>query len=147
VNHPTYRTPCCFLIGLLLCVLGAQIASAANASISGSYEVVEKSDLGSQVKVVVRFHLTNLGQAPVILQGVVLSDFAYPHTRAAHSSAITLPPGTVEEFTQEFVIPRAEFDQWHRGLRPKVILELKTAAGAGMTQAVRLERAAAGKGE
>lgn len=147
MNHPTYYISRCLLVALLLSIFGVHIALAAGVSISGSYEVIEKTDLGSQMKVVVRFHLTNLGQEPVSLRGLVLSDFAYPHTQASHSGAVTLSPGTTADITQEFTIPRAEFDQWHRGLRPRVILELKTATGAGITQPVRLEHALAKKGE
>ena len=52
-----------------------------------------------------------------------------------------------EETTQEFLVPRLQFDQWRRGVLPRVVLNLQTAAGARITQAVRLDRIPARRGE
>lgn len=147
MNHSTYRTVLQLLPMLLLSVFVAGTANAAGISISGSYEIVDKTDLGSQVKVVVRLHLTNRDQTAVSCRGVLLSDFAYRHTGNSHTSPVTVRPGASQEILQEFVIPRSEYDQWQKGLRPRVILDLQTATGTNLTQAVRLERVPGGKGK
>lgn len=141
------RTFWSLCLGLLLSSFVAWTARGAGASISGTYEITEKSEAGSQVKIVVQFHLTNYESSPVSVQAIALSDFAYPHTTGTQDAPVTLRPGTTQDISREFVIPRAEYDQWKRGLRPRVILTLQTATGTRMSEALRLERPAAGKGE
>jgi hypothetical protein len=147
MRHRTLLDHYCLTAALLVFVFGAQPANATNASISGSYEVLRETGLGSQEKVLVRFHLTNHGQGPLYLQEVLLSDFAHPSSGGSLTTSITLHPGTSAETSQEFVIPRLQYDQWQKGLHPRAILELKTAKGARITQAIRLERVPARKGE
>ena len=147
MNQFIPRTLCRLCLGLLLASFVAWTASGAGASISGTYEITEKTDVGSLVKVVVQFHLTNHEASAVSLQGMELSDFAYPHANGTQAAPVTLRPGATQDISREFVIPRAEYDQWKRGLRPRVILTLQTATGTKMNEALRLDRAAAGKGE
>jgi hypothetical protein len=147
MNHRTFYNHYCLGVALLLFTFGAQPANAANLPISGTYEVIQKTDLGSQSKVVMRFHLTNRGQAPLLLQALSLSDFGHRPGRAPLATSITLPPGSSEAISQSFVIPRLQFDQWKMGASPRVVLELQTTIGTRITQAVRLERVPAGKGE
>src|SRR5271166_6606676 len=138
VNHRTSRNHYCLLVACLLVAFASQFAQAANLPISGSYEVIEKTDLGSQTKITVRLHLTNHGQGLLYLQQVLLADFAHPSNGGPRTSA---------DATQEFVIPRSQFAEWQRGLRPRVLLQLQTATGARITQVIRLDRVPARKGE
>lgn len=147
MNRMTFCKHGCLAVTLVLFAFGIQLAHANDAAISGSYQIVEKTDLGAQVKVVVRLHLTNHGQNPLSLKGVLLSDFAYPHTGGPRMSPVTLRAGSSQDVSQEFVIPRAEYEQWQKGLHPRVVLELQTTTGGKITQAVRLERTPAGKGK
>lgn len=147
MNHRTFCNCYCLGVALLLFTLCALPANAANLPISGTYEVIQKTDLGSQTKVVLRFHLTNHGQAPVVLQALSLSDFGYQPGRAPISTAITLPPGSSQAISQSLVIPRLQFDQWKMGAHPRLVVELQTTTGSRITQAIRLERIPAGKGE
>lgn len=147
MNHRRLRNHCCFVVTFVLLAFGVQFSNAANIPVSGSYEVIEKTDVGSQTKILLRLHLTNHGQELVSLQNVLLWDFAHPPSAGPRSSSITLHPGTSEDTTQEFVIPRLQFDEWQRGLRPRVILQLRTATGARITEAIRLDRVAPRKSE
>jgi hypothetical protein len=146
MNHRTFCHCYGLVVALLLFTSSAQPANAANLPISGAYEMIQKTDLGSQTKVVMRFHFTNRGQAPLLLQALSLADFGHPPGRASLATSITLPPGSSEAITQSFVIPRLQFDQWKMGTNPRVVLELQTTTGARISQAVRLERVPAGKG-
>jgi len=146
VNHRIIRCPV-VLVSLLLFGLGAHPARAANAPVSGSYELIQRTDLGSRTKVVVRLRLTNKGHDVVYVQKILLGDFGQAPIGAAGASAIVLRSRTAEETTQEFVIPRLQFDQWQRGLRPRLILDLQTPTGARIMQAVRLERVPAREGK
>jgi hypothetical protein len=146
MNHRTFRH-CCISVAVLLFTFAVRPANAASVPISGSYEIVQKADLGSQTKILVRYHLTNRGQSSLSVQGVLLSDFAHPPNGGPLKPPVTLSPGASGDISQELVIPRLQFDQWQRGVRPRAILELQTAAGARATQAIRLGRVAARKGE
>ena len=147
MNRRTFRSHYCLLAALLVFTFGVQPANATNAPISGSYEVIQKTDLGTQTKILVRFHLTNRSQSSLYVQEVLLSDFGHLPIGGPLTPSITLQPGTSEETLQEFVIPRLQFDQWQRGARPRAVLELETTAGAKITQAIRLEPVPAKKGE
>jgi len=147
MNRRTFRNSYCLSVVLLLFIFGVRPAIANDVPISGSYEVVQKNNLGSQMKILVRFHLTNRGRSPLSVQGVLLADFAHPPSGGAFPSPVILPPGTPEVISREFVIPRLQFDQWHSGLRPRAVLQLQTGAGASFTQAIRMECVSTGKGE
>jgi hypothetical protein len=147
MSHRTFRNRSCLSVVLLLFVFGMRPAHASDIPVSGSYEVIQKTDLGSQAKVLVRFHLTNHGTAPLSVQEVLLSDFAHPPGGGPVSPPVLLPPGISEEVSQELVIPQLQLDRWRRGLLPRVILELRTASGARISQAIRLEQVSAGKGK
>lgn len=136
-----------FMFVFILLVSCLDIASAANPQITGSYQVVQKTDLGSQVKVLVRLELTSHGQASVSVVGFLISDFAHPAVGGRQTPAITLRPGASTELTQELVIPRTEFEQWQRGVRPRVLLKLQSSTGTTFTQVIRLSHVATGKGE
>ncbi|MFZ0774667.1 MAG: hypothetical protein WCA49_00890 [Candidatus Sulfotelmatobacter sp.] len=147
MNHRTFRRTRGLVVIFLLLALGTQCASAANVPISGSYEVLEKTNAGSHTKILLRLHLTNHGQGLLYLQKILLWDFAHPPSASPRASSIALHAGVSEETTQEFVIPRLQFDQWQRGLRPRVVLGLQTATGTKITQAIRLDRVAGKRGE
>ncbi len=147
MNDWTFRCARVLAVPMLLLALGAGGANAANLPMSGSYEVVGKTNVGTQAKVLLRLHFTNHGQAPLHLQKILLRDFAQPPSAPNGRVSITLNSGNTEETTQEFVVPRRQFDQWRRGMLPRVVLNLQTAAGARITQAVRLDRIPARRGE
>jgi hypothetical protein len=147
VNDRTFRRARIAAVTLLLLAFGAGSANAANLPISGSYKVVGKTNVGSQAKVLLRLHFTNHGQAPLYLQEILLRDFAQPPSASKGRVSITLNSGNAEETTQEFVVPRRQFDQWRRGVLPRVVLKLQTATGARITQAIRLDRIPARRGE
>ena len=146
MNHWTFRRTL-ILVAALFVALAAGSANAANLPITGSYEVVTKTNAGSQAKVVLRIHLTNHSQAPLYLDAIVLRDLAQAASATPGHLAVMLSSGNTEQVTQEFVIPRREFDQWRRGTLPRFVLNLKTVHGTRIRQAIRLDHMPARKGE
>lgn len=140
MNHRISCNHCWITVTVLLFGLGTQCAYASGVPITGSYEVIEKTDLGSRTKVLLRLHLMNHNQGELYLRKIVLWDFGYPPCGAARASSIALHSGTSENVVQEFVIPRLQLEQWQRGLLPRVVLELQTTTGARITQALHLGR-------
>lgn len=147
MNLWALRNHLCRAAVLLVFTFGVCSANGANSPVSGTYEIVQKTDLGSQTKLLVRFHLTNTGPSPLSLQEVLFSDFAQPPVGGTITPSITLPPRTPEVISQQLVVPRLQYEQWQRGVLPRAVLEMKTSTGARVTQAIRLAHVPAGKGE
>lgn len=151
MNHCSLRRGHVLGVTLLLLGFGLPPANAVHVPvpgsyISGSYEVVQKTDLGSRTRILLRLHLTNRGEGILYLQKILLWDFGQSPAGAPRRSLLVLHAGTSEDTTQEFTIPCSQVEQWQKGLRPRIVLELQTATGARVTQAIRLVPTA-GKGE
>jgi hypothetical protein len=127
-----------FVVAALLALV-VQVASASNAPlISGSYEVVRNTNLGSQTQI--RIHLVNHGPNNLSIQRLTLWDFSHPDKGGTHACALTLRAHASADTTQEFTIRRPEFESWRKGLRPRLVLEIAAPARAKSTAVVRLDR-------
>jgi hypothetical protein len=130
----------CLLPALLVFACSAVSVGATAVPISGSYEVVQKTGSSAQNRVTVRFHLINHGTTVFHLRRLVLSDFSHPPAGVPLTPPLALPPGATEETTQDFTLPSLQLSQWQKGVLPRAVLELETAAGGRATLAIRLER-------
>ncbi len=139
MKYQAFRNYLCLSLALLFVTLGALHVNAAAVPISGSYEVTQESALGSQVKVLVRFHLTNHGTGMLSLRRLLLSDFSHPPAGASLAQPIALPSGVTEDTSQEFSIPRLQLNQWKKGVLPRAVLELESSTGVRTTLAIRIE--------
>lgn len=137
------------VLALFLFVFASGPARAANVPILATYtyQVVTKASAGSQTKILMRLQLTNSSRTSLFLQDVLLADFAQPPCKAQLPVSLTLRPDTPEEITQQFVIPRAQLDQWQHGVHPRMILVFKTAKGETIKQTIRLQGVAARSGK
>jgi hypothetical protein len=134
-----YKWP--FVVAALLAL--AQLASAGTASVvSGTYQVVQKTNLGSQTQIRMRIHLVNQGAKNLSIQRVTLWDFSHPDKGGTHACALTLRAHASVETTQEFTIRRPEFELWRKGLRPRLVLGMAAPARTKSTAVVRLDRLA-----
>ena len=114
--------------------------------LSGSYQVVEKSNAGPNTTVRLQIQLTNLGSARVSIQRIALRDFSHPTHDGVRPSALTIPAGGIAGSIQEFTVPRVEYEGWQSGNRPTIVLELSTASGRRTTEVLRLTRVSDRKG-
>jgi len=133
------------LVVAALFVLGVQFALASNVPlVSGSYEVLQDTTLGSQSQIRMRIHLVNHGPSNLSIQRMTLRDFSHPAKGGTRACAITLRAHASAETTQEFTIERPEYQMWQRGLRPRLVLQMEGPANApGTTKSktvVRLDR-------
>lgn len=137
------------VLALFLFVLASWPVRASNVPVRATYtyQVFTNTNAGSQTKILMRLQLTNLSQTSLLLQEVLLADFAQPPCKATLSAALTLRPGTPQEIVQQLLIPRAEVEQWQRGVHPRMILVFKTATGGTIKQTIRLEAIAARSGK
>lgn len=135
-----------FVFGLL--ILAVPFSDAAGASrLSGSYQVIQKTDLGSQTRVRLQLRLTNHGANELRIQRVTLWDFSHAYRGGTQTLAIVLRADSSAGMTQEFTIPRAEYELWTRGGRPRLVVEVQSSRGRTVAEPVRLDREFKGKAE
>jgi len=130
---------CCSLIVIPLVLIATRLARASDAPhLSGSYQVIRQTDVGPQTRVRLRVRLTNPGQRDLHIQRITLWDFSYPAKGATQACTIVLRSQTSTDASLEFDVPRAEYELWRRGARPRVVLEIATTEGRTTTEVVRL---------
>ena len=130
-----------FVVAALLTLAQLGTASAAPV-VSGTYQVVQNTNLGSQTQIRMRIHLVNHGAKNLSIQRVTLWDFSHPDRGGTHACVLSLRAHASAETTQEFTIRRPEFDSWRKGLRPRLVLEMAAPARTKSTAVVRLDRLA-----
>jgi len=131
------------LLLVALLALGFELASASNSPlVSGSYHILQNADLGSEVQVHILLHLVNHGPSVLSIERVTLWDFSHPDKGGSNACAITLRPRASADTTQEFTIKRMEYEQWKKGLRPRLVLQMTGPRNTKSTVTVRLDRLA-----
>ena len=134
------------LIAAGLSVLSVTMAHAANPpSLSGTYQIVQREQSGGEVRVRLQFHLVNRGTRDLHLSRITLWDFAHPTKGGSQTTSLVLRAGSSADATQEFIIPRAEYELWKRGSRPRLVLQTNLVNGRSGNEVVRLDRKAGGK--
>jgi hypothetical protein len=124
----------------------ARFVQASDVSqLSGSYQVVQKTDLGAQTHVRLQLRLTNHGQRPLHIQRLTLWDRPHADKGATQACSIVVLTGASADTTQEFTVPRSEYKLWRRGARPRLLLQVEAPGGRGITRVVRLDRVSGGK--
>ncbi len=130
-----------YLVVATLLALGTLFATASNAPlVSGSYEVVQNKDLGSQAEIRMRIHLVNHGPSDLSIQRMTLWDFSHPDKGGTNACAVALHAHASAETTQEFTIRRSDYQLWQKGLRPRFVLQLGGKGSTKSTAVVRLDR-------
>ena len=128
----------CFALAVLVAI-GPQLTRASDVTrLSGSYQVLAKADTGNKTTVRLRVHLTNQGSGGLSIQRIALRDFSHSTRDQVRACALTLPAGRSAESTQQFTIPRTEYEAWQRGNAPTVVLEVVTPSGRRTIEVLRL---------
>src|SRR5438552_18928297 len=114
----------CGLVFLLV-LGGAAPRGAAGQVVSGVYKVIETTDLGTQMRVTMHIRLMNAGDDRVFVIQARLREFL-PHGKVTDDPlGVILEPHSGSEFTQQFTIPKQEFELWGRGARPHLGLKVQ----------------------
>lgn len=129
-----------------LSVLSVTMAQAANPPrVSGSYQIVQREQSGGEMRVRLQLHLVNRGARELHLRRITLWDFAHPTKGGSQTTSLVLRAGSSADATQEFIIPRAEYELWKHGTRPRLVLHTDLSNGRSGSEVVRLDRKHAGK--
>lgn len=131
---------CCLCVALVVLLASLLQAAAVGSFISGSYHVIQKRDLGAQMQVVLQVRLVNHGPEALLLQKLALQNASQAQQ---HWANITVGPRGTQQTTQQFTIPRQEYENWRRGLGPVLRLEGRSANGR-IVQTIRLDSFGAG---
>ncbi len=149
VNHMRWgmiRICSCLLVIAGVSILSIPVAGANDtARVSGTYQVVHKSEAGGQARIQLQVHLVNRGTRELHIQRITLWDFSHPAKGATQACSIVIHPGDSADTAQEFAVPRAEYELWRRGARPRLVLEVAGPGGHSSTEVVRLDRVSGGK--
>lgn len=135
-------------LALAACIVVAPQLSGASelTRLSGSYEVIGKSDAGPNTTVRLRVHVTNQGTGRLSVQRMALRDFSHPVRDHVRACALSIPAGGSGESTQEFTVRRVDYDSWQHGSQPKLVLEILMDSGRRTTEVLPLTRVSRGKG-
>jgi hypothetical protein len=121
--------------------------SPETPSLSGSYQILQKTELGSQTRVRIQFHLINHGGQALHVQRLILWNSTHPTKGGTQAAHFIIPALGSINTTQQFTIPHSEYSLWERGSRPRLILGLEMPVGLSASQAVRLDRFSAQKAD
>jgi len=120
---------------------GVQSVLASNRpQVSGTYDVVQKTDLGSQEQIRMRIHLVNHGQSSLSVERMTIWDLSHPEKGGTCACAVALGAHASADTTQVFTIRRADYQLWQRGVQPRVVLQLVGPRNTRSKTVVRLNR-------
>jgi hypothetical protein len=124
-------------------------SSTTTGGISGTYQVVGRTEAGAQTRVRLKVHLTNHGRTLVHIDRLGLEDVTLSvrtaHKEKAQACSVAIAAGGAADTTQEFTIPRPEFRTWQQGGALRLLLEIEVRGGHKTTEAVRLVQAGENK--
>lgn len=110
------------------------------AALSGTYQVIHKAESGGQARVQLQIHLVNCGSRDLRIQRMTFWDSSHAAKGATQNLSLVVGSANSADTTQEFILPRAEYEQWKRGTRPRLVLEVATPQGRTTTQVIHLGR-------
>jgi hypothetical protein len=130
--------------GLFVLTIG--FAHAGDFShLSGSYQVVGKTDVGSQTQVRLQLQLSNHGQRDLHIQRITLWDSPHHPGGRPQACSLLVHPGSSASTTQAFTMQRSEYRLWTSGARLKLLVAVEGPGGRKATELVRLDRISGGK--
>lgn len=129
-----------FLMAVLF-ALGVQSALANDRPLlSGSYQVVQSRDVGSQSQVHIRIHLVNHGSSDLSIQRITLWDFSHAEKGGTSACAVAIRAHASADATQQFTVQRSDYKSWQKGFRPRLVLQIAGPGRAKRRTVVRLDR-------
>jgi hypothetical protein len=134
---------CRWLLGMaaLLFAPGVQFALAGNAPpVSGSYQVLNHKDLGSESQIKMRIHLANHGSSDFSIDRMTLWDFSHAAKGGTSACAVALRAHSSSETTLRFTIRRSDYELWKSGVRPRIVLQMTGPGGTKSKVVVRMDR-------
>ncbi len=130
------------LVVAALFTLSVPCARANEPLVSGSYRVLGSKSLGDQSQIQLRIHLVNHGPSDLAIERVTVWDFSHADIGGTSACAVALPANASADTTLQFTIRRSDYEQWRRGFRPRLVLQMAGPGRAKSKTVVRLDRIA-----
>lgn len=127
------------LAGVFVLTIGFAQASAVS-HLSGSFQVIHKTDLGPRTRVRLQLHLANHGPRDLHILRITLWGSSHPTDGEKKTCSLVLHTDASASTTQEFTIPRSEYRLWTRATRLKLLVAVEEPGGRKATELVRLDR-------
>ena len=119
----------------------ARSAHAGDASpLSGSYQLLQRTDIGSHARLRLQIQLTNSGLNDFRVERLMFWDSSHRDPRAAQACSVLVRARSSAVTVREFVLDRAQYESWKRGAQPRLLLELEMPGGHKSVSVVRLNR-------
>jgi len=139
------RSTCWILLAAWLAIT-PQISQSSDVSrLSGSYQVVRDAGVGPQSRVRLHLRLSNQRGEEVRIQRIALRDFSHPARESMRACFLVIHAGSSADTTQEFTVPRSQYESWQRGKGLRLLLEVLLPSGRRTTEAVELKAISSGK--
>lgn len=122
---------------ILLCLVTMAVRAAGN-EVVGFYRVEQTTDLGSQVRVTLHIRLVNNTAQELAITKVALHDMQQRGGQAEVAAWARLEPRGATSVDNEFVISRAEYASWNRGVHPSLQVAFQPAGGREVVRTVAL---------
>lgn len=106
--------------------------------LSGSCQIVHKTEVGPNHSVRLQLHLSNLGQSDLVIQRVALRNFSHPGREGVRSCSLALHAGGSIDTTQEFTVSRSEYESWRGSHEPRLLLEVMLPSGRKTIEVIHL---------
>jgi hypothetical protein len=145
MNLKIFRTRYPLLLAALLAFLIGSAHAGAAAHLSGSYQVLGKTQLGAQTRVRLQLHLVNHGKTDLSVSRVTLWRFGHTSKSAVDVPRLLVRRGATESTTQELTVPTADYRSWTRGAPLTLLVSVESPNGRKSPELVRLSRISRGK--
>ena len=138
-------------IGLLVfpILLAASLALAKDGrDFAGFYELGEITDLGEVVRVPLKVRVFNYSGADVNDATITLEDLVLPgQTYGSFIAPVYVQDSESVRLSDQFTIPRREYEHWQEGGTPSLIIDYMNANGNTIQRPIELFRMALGEEE
>lgn len=132
-------------MALAACVAAGGLPASASEvhankrQIFGFYQVIETTDGGPDVEVVLQLELFNHGGNDLQIEHAAL---ATPHPVQGNSRSligIRIDAHHSQTITEQFTVPRREYERWQKISPPKLVLDTRTSLGERHIKTVLLD--------
>lgn len=135
-----------FVIVVTISVLFAHPALAGiDRQISASYSVVQKTDLGSRIQVLLTLKLINRSDEALTIEAVALG------TRLTGESGnrpvVVLAPLAEETVALKFTVPTVQYERWRKDGRRRLLFRIGTPDGKTCAELITMRKIPGGREE
>ena len=131
---------------LTIPVLFAHTALAGTGrQISASYSVVQKTDLGSRIRIALTLKLVNHGDEALTVEAIAFGS----HQTAAGGKqpVVVLAPLADETVALEFTVPKVQYERWRKDARRRLLFRINTPDGKACAELITMRRIPGGEEE